>query len=176
MRCFVVAVTAAAVLALAPGADARDAIANAPHLRAATDASAGLVTMAQAKSQTVRDLLAKLEQTDVVAYVHVATVPSGTPESSLRFGARSSRQRFVVVQVSNTAEALDQIALLGHELQHAVEMASARWVVDQGGMRSFFRAMGWRAKGSSFGVETSAALGAERRIHLELAQAGRPRP
>jgi hypothetical protein len=51
------------------------------------------------------------------------------------------------------------IALLAHELQHAMEIADARWVVDQRALAQLYMCIGFesRARGASRGVDTVRA-------------------
>jgi hypothetical protein len=138
-------------------------------VRPATAAEAAFVAGAGARSAEVRDLAAKLDQTDVVAYVHLARVEPGQPESALRFAARSVRQRFVVITIGSSLPADRQIALLGHELQHVAEVAHVSWVSNQSDLRSLMALIGWHDPSRAVGYETSAAVCVERRINRALA-------
>ena len=165
-----------AALVLATGVEARDRIADSPHVRAATPEAAAFVAAAVSRSQVVGDLARKLEQGNVVAYVHLAPSQPGHAASALRFAGRSTRQRFVVVTISSELRADRQVALLGHELQHVTEISHAAWVSNQADFQSLLSMIGWRDASRATGYETSAALLVERHVAREIGTAGHPTP
>jgi hypothetical protein len=61
----------------------------------------------------------------------------------------------------------ERIALLGHELQHAVEIAGAPEVTSLEQLRRFYAGRGWGAVGSDH-YETAAARRAEDMVRHEL--------
>ena len=67
----------------------------------------------------------------------------------------------------------DRLPLLGHELQHAVEIAGDAGARDDEGVRRLYQRVGF--SGGVDKYETMAARDIERRIRLELAR-GVPRP
>ena len=159
-----------------PGAEARDRLADSPHLRPATQAEATFVADAQSKSQTVRDFARTLEQGNVVTYIHLARTQPGQPTSMLRFAGRSKFQRFVVLTIGSDLPYDRQIALLAHELQHVAELARVTWVSSQADYRSLLALIGWRDATQASGYETSAALAAQRHATRELATVGSIKP
>jgi hypothetical protein len=64
-----------------------------------------------------------------------------------------------------------QIAALGHELRHAVEIADAPSVVDDASLAAEYRRVGFpsRAVRSGNGYESRAAIDAAHRVWAELA-------
>lgn len=175
MKISVAVVTLSVALALTSGAQARDRIAGSPHLRAATEAAAVFVANAGTRSQDVRDLIKTLEQSNVVAYVHLAPTQPGQVGSTMRFAGRSAVQRFVVITIGSDLPADRQVALLGHELQHVAEIARVSWVSSQADMQSLMAVIGWRDASRAGGYETSAALFVERHVARALA-AATPKP
>jgi hypothetical protein len=127
-------------------------------------------------SQIVRDLVRTLEQGNVVTYVHLARMPQGQPTSMLRFAGYSKLQRFVVLTIGSDLPYDRQIALLAHELQHAVELARVPWVSSQADFRSLLALIGWRDATQACGYETTAALAAEGRATRGLATVGSTKP
>jgi hypothetical protein len=166
----------ALAFAFTHGVEARDPIADSPHLRPATQAEATFVADARSKSQTVRDVAGTLEQGNVVTYVHLARTQPGKPASMLRFAARSKLQRFVVLTISSDLPNDRQIALLAHELQHVAELSRVTWVSSQPDFRLLQAMIGWRDATQASGYETSAALAAERKATRELATVGSAKP
>jgi hypothetical protein len=74
-----------------------------------------------------------------------------------------------------------QIALVGHELQHAVDMAGAEWINDPDRMAQYFSLVGWKLPAPERGLETVSAMQTERQVTQELkattvVAANRPKP
>jgi hypothetical protein len=157
-----------AVLALAVGADARGPQATDPHLRPASASSKDLVASSLDRSLLVSSLAEQLKATDVVAYVVAEPHEFNRRDSGIRFLGRSRSERFMVITVNSSLPEDRQIALVGHELQHAVDMARARWITDQERMGQYFTRVGWRI-GDVPGYETLSALNTERKVGKELA-------
>ena len=66
------------------------------------------------------------------------------------------------------------MGLLGHELRHALEVADARWVVDQHTYGVFYRVIGTASCAAPrWCFDTPAAVAAGRRVFKEVAAAGR---
>jgi hypothetical protein len=61
---------------------------------------------------------------------------------SLRFLARSATHRFLRIQLSLSDSTLWRVALLGHELQHAIEVANAPGVDSSESLRALYRRIG----------------------------------
>jgi hypothetical protein len=175
MRIPVATLMLSAALVFAAGAEARDRIADSPHVRPATGAEAAFVASAGSRSQEVRDLIKTLERGNVVAYVYLAPTVPGQIESTMRFAARTALQRFVVITIGSDLPSDRQIALLGHELQHAVEVSRVGWVSSQPSLQSLMALIGWRDSSRAGGYETSAALLVEHHIARALATAT-PKP
>jgi len=169
MRCYAVLLSAAVTLTLAAGVDARERTFDGPHVRPLNQASAALMADAQQKSATVRELFNKLEASNVVAYVHVVPLATGTPESGLRFVGTSKMARFVLISISGDSTADRRIELLGRELQHAVEIAGMPWVTDDARFQYLMSVVGWQdTSGARRGYETAAANRTERQVRLEV--------
>ena len=126
-----------------------------------------LLDAATRSSQTVRDLLAALQRRDVIVYL-VRTMASGEKHhANLHFLAASGGVRYLRIWIDRWNSPLDQVALLAHELQHAVEIAEAPWVVDQATLRRLYLRIGLSSvDGRRF--ETLAAQQVERRVLGEL--------
>jgi hypothetical protein len=139
------------------------------HLRPADRTDAALVNESLARSATLRDLVARLDATDVVTYVTAAPCAEFERDSSIHFVGRSPYQRFMVIKVNDALPLDRQIALVGHELQHALDMAPASWITDGFRMSQYFALTGWKDSGPKPGFETTTALRTERRVAQEAA-------
>jgi hypothetical protein len=167
MRTKVAVFSIVMTMALTGGAGATEMNRDA-HVRPANQQGAALMAEGQEKSQTVRDLAATLDQSDLVVYVVTAPRLPDAPESAIRFIGRSKLQRFVLVQISNETSPDQRIELLAHELQHAVEAARSSWVTDESTMGVLFAHIGWRDASKQRGYETTAASLIERQVRREL--------
>jgi hypothetical protein len=167
MRKNVAVLSIVMTMAMAGGAGATE-MKRDPHVRPANQQGAALMAEGQEKSQTVRDLAAKLDQSDLVAYVVTASRLPDAPESAIRFIGRSKVQRFVLVQISNETPPDQRIELLAHELQHAVEAARSTWVNDENTLGTLFERIGWRDASKQRGYETTAASLIGRQVRREL--------
>jgi hypothetical protein len=170
-----------AVLALGVSADARGPQGADPHLRPASASSQAIVASSLERSLIVSSLAEQLKATDVVAYVVAAPQSVAGRDSGIQFLGRSKAQRFMVITINSALPEDRQIALVGHELQHAVDMSRSKWVTDQERMGQYFTRLGWRI-GDAPGFETLAAMRTERKVEKELNAVGqgagstKPRP
>jgi hypothetical protein len=154
------------LLTLTAGVDARAQ--NAPQLRPVNPTSGALMADAQQKSATVRELIGKLEASNLVVYVNVAPLTADSPESGLRFIGSSKVQRFVLISVSADSAADRRIELLGHELRHAVEVAGASWVRNDIDFQTLISRVGWRDASQARGYETTAATATEHQVRHDV--------
>ena len=178
MRAHLTVLSVAVVLAMTAGAEARAA--TDPHLRPADAADSALVADAVARSSTVRALADRLKETDLVAYVRVSPSRRGAGDSSISFLGRSRVQRFMVITINRDLALDRQVALIGHELQHAVDMSRVSWVSSPAHLHAYLATTGWKSAYPERVFETYSALRTERQVSRELAAAergaGTPRP
>jgi len=145
-------------------ADPETAIA---HVRTASPAAHALLTEAIAHSAIVNGLIEHLAWSDTIVYVEIV----GTPEVLLartKLVSSSPEVRFLRISINARTPTWDRVALLAHELQHAVEIAHATDVRDDDGVRRLYSAIGYKGDGNRF--ETAAARETERRVRAELAR------
>jgi len=153
-----------AVVIAAPPAYPQEAGAvHGSHVRARDRKAAALLGLGVTASPTFRLLLDTLEHSDLIVYVE--TRPMSLP-GQLQLAAVVSGSRYLRVSVRLPGRDADLVAWLGHELQHAVELASAPEVVDQDSLLRHYERIGMRR--SADAVETVAAQQAWRRILDEV--------
>jgi hypothetical protein len=122
-----------------------------------------------AGSSSFRRLVDVLERSDVIVHVEQVNQPGEGLAGSTRFVTRAGGQRYVRVTVYGSWPARQTIALIGHELQHAVEVATAGWVVDQATCLELFHAIGHRTcDPRRVCYETDAAVAAGARVWKDL--------
>jgi hypothetical protein len=128
------------------------------------------VEAGRSRSATFRALVDRLEAGDVVVYLQHAQLPSGV-HGRLMFLSSAAGRRYVLVELSRNLETPRLIAIVGHELRHAVEILEQRDIVDQATFgiayeRSSFRRRHFPHGGVGF--DTNAAVAAGRRIWREV--------
>jgi hypothetical protein len=95
-------------------------------------------------SETFRGLYERLEEADVVVNLRRG------PERSAPFGynqfvTAAGGYRFLVITLSAAQPNDDAVALLGHELQHAVELAGETGVTDVHAYEQMYERIGYRS-------------------------------
>jgi hypothetical protein len=171
--CTRAAVTALSILALVT-----PVIASGPpappspssSVRAETAGGKQLIADGTAGSAAFRALVSTVEQSDLVVYVRCRLFPEHELRGRLGLLSATRVHRYAVIEVSCYQPYSALLATLAHELQHAVEVASAPWVVDARTFEEFYAATGElsRSDGWTRAYETPAAIEQARRVHLEL--------
>ena len=134
--------------------------------RAANDTSWRLIEDGLARSATVRRLVQRLEQSDVIVIVEVCQVMRPALGDT-RILAATAVVRHVRIRITSAAGRVDQLSILGHELQHAVEIASEPGVRDSAGQEDLGRRIGWMHD-TGPGYETQAAQEAGDAVRSEI--------
>ena len=119
-------------------------------------------------SPTLRALVARLHASDVVVYLQ-CDGPGG-PDGRLTFVSSVGGFRYVVVRMGRFAR-MQQIAMMAHELQHAVEIADTPAIVDGPSLVREYQRIGYVNKWSSLpGVafDTQAAVRTGEQVLKEL--------
>lgn len=120
------------------------------------------------RSPVVNRLLRELGRSDLVVYV--TNLRAGDrlgPRSYMTFLARDAAHRYLLVRIDHWNISLtERVALLGHELQHALEVAEAPEVHDAETMARMFRRIGSEMATNTF--ETRTARDVAQSIRREL--------
>ena len=125
------------------------------------------VTLARAaqRSAHVRALLAELGETDVIVHLEMSRQLPGGIGGTTRFISSRGGYRYLRISIASDLRPEARIAMLGHELQHALEIARSR-ARDVATLRRFLHQQGYRINGSYF--ETDAARAVELAVRREL--------
>jgi len=136
---------AAFVLAIAhlPGATA-GAQELIPHLRPDTKDARLFVDEALARSAVIRELDARLNESDVTVYVRFRAFSEIGLEGRLRLVGATALQRYVLVELACVRPRVFQIATFAHELFHALEIASTPWIVNNATLAAYYERAGIR--------------------------------
>lgn len=121
-----------------------------------------------ARTPAITSQLEALERTDVVVYLsHHVSVSPIDPTAYLRFVSHAGGQRYLLVQINcwqTTRD--DRLASLGHELQHALEIASAPEVHDTAGIVRLYQRIGFEVRTRQW--ESRAARAAAELVRHQL--------
>jgi hypothetical protein len=138
------------------------------RVRPATVRAKTLLETALRDSPTVQALAASIAASDLIVIVEFAPIHSGA-RAVTRLVTVTAHGRFLRVTLGALTPYFDQIPLLAHELQHAVELAQAPSVRDEAGMRALYARIGIRTTGPQ-SFETIDARRAEAQARRERAR------
>jgi hypothetical protein len=147
---------------------------KAVHVRPADRRLRDIVNRGLAQSATFRALVAELELAPVLVLVEC------DPAMPSELGGRSNLinsvagVRYVRIQLQCSLAARRQLAMLGHELQHALEIGQDSLVVDEDSLKSHYDQQGFVASRYAFHpqlFESQAAIDIQRAIERELSEA-----
>jgi hypothetical protein len=153
----VVAILVAIVIAGRP-ARAEDGW-NPPHVRPETAATQELVAVAITRSPTIRAMLERIERSDVVVYIRHRQFADSTLDGHIGVLSSVAGRRYLVIEIACGRNWIEQIATLGHELHHALEIADHQSIVDSRTLAAFYEQFGVRTGGFGPGgtFETAGA-------------------
>ena len=123
------------------------------------------------KSRTFRALAARLERSDVIVYLLPDVSPPAGIAGRLTFLSASGGVRYVAVRLRPLGSSVREVAMLAHELQHAVEIAERVSIVDNETLTREYLLIGYANRSMSQGTafDTQAAIDAGYQVYRELA-------
>ena len=130
-----------------------------------------LLREGMAGSPTFRALVERIERSDLVVYIAPGTLDSRL-RGRLKFMGGARNARYLRIEVGWQGSETRSIASLGHELQHAVEVADAPTIRDEESFGREFARIGYPSSAVQFGedrYDTRAAVDAGFRVWQELA-------
>ena len=146
-----------------------------PRVRSMSNDIADLVHRTTVRSPTVAAMLNAIESSDVILQIDFRLDPA-LPRAVTTLVGVSGPVRYVRMVINPRLPPRLRMELLGHELQHVIEIASNPAIRDQASMRIAFSALGW-TDGPNGPYETAAALRVERQVRSELnSSPGHPVP
>jgi hypothetical protein len=166
--------TSLSALPLAAGAGdgARDPDCADPHIRATVPALAEALAAGIRASPTFRALVERIEASDLLVYLTFDRTPAASTAGHIAWMTAAGGRRYLRLALNPRFEGWQRMAILGHELRHAVEIADARSVIDQRSLVSLYRRIGFSSGERSF--ESAAAIAAGQQVHQEMRQSRRP--
>ena len=139
-----------------------------PHVRTTEPKVASLIDLGLTGSATFRQLVDQLNGSDVVVYVALKQTRDGLGAYLAHDVVVAGGRRYLHVAIETLGTDRHIAARLGHELQHAVEVAQAPDVRDAATLEQLFTRLDVRSicRGC---FETAAALKVQSDIETELA-------
>lgn len=137
-----------------------------PRLRPLTDRGARLVEVGRKLSPTIRDMLERVEQSDIILQIDLS-MNFSVANATTRLVTATPDFRYVRVNINPRLSPARRLELLGHELQHVMEIAADPSVRDQEAMYDHFTKIGRRDKVTG-AFDTLAAVDMERVVRREI--------
>jgi hypothetical protein len=139
-----------------------------PRIRFVDSHDRALLERGCGQSATFLELAARVEQSDLIVRTEYSE-PAVAVGRTVIIGAAGGR-RYIVITLSRCLPAEALVALLGHELQHAVEIADAPEVVNDATLRAFYGRIGigqqtWDGR---WQFDTDAAVATGRHVLQEI--------
>jgi len=112
------------------------------HVRTTDKTIRQLLKNGYRHSVTFATLLRRLEHSDVIVYIEDMPRLPGALEGRLLILPQAHNFRYVRIQLALHGTPNEQIAVLGHELQHAVEVAENPDVGDEAALAILYKRIG----------------------------------
>jgi hypothetical protein len=139
-----------------------------PRLRLTDPCLQPIVQEGRAHSPSFRALLERVERTDVVVYVECTQLPSHL-DGQLMFLTKAAGIRYVLVRIAWDRPLIRKVAILGHELQHALEVAANPDISSSETMAAAYERFGFaRRTTERTDFDTVAAIITGQRVWREL--------
>jgi hypothetical protein len=124
-------------------------------------------TRARQRSALVREMVNELDASNVIVHIESSRLLPFGVGGVTRFVTSRGGYRYLRISLSIWLAPSDRVAILGHELQHAIELARSN-VTDRHGVRRLFTGEDYFAVRGDEYFETRSALRVEREIRREL--------
>lgn len=146
------------------------------RIRSADPRIASLVDEGRRRSATFGELSDAIARTDGIVYVVPGRCPVGGMRGCLLHVINAGdHARYLWIVVAAVDETAEQIALIAHELQHAVELLQNPSIRTSHDILTFYRSihalnsLGVRPRSGGRAWETAAAIAAAQAVRLDLA-------
>jgi hypothetical protein len=143
---------------------------NFPHVRPLDASTRAAFSSGMKGSPLFRELVAQLEGSDLIIHLESDCAMRDRVQGKLIFVTAAGGVRYLRVRIGCALSGIRRVAILGHELRHAVEVADAPWVVDESTMAEEYRRIGFPSRGDTDGssFESRAAIDAGERVLHDL--------
>ena len=138
------------------------------HVRSTDESIRKLLRHGFRRSRTFASLVTRLQRSDVIVYIEDVPRLPGALEGRMMMLPRVHGYRYVRIQLALRGAPEDSIALLGHELQHAVEVADNVDVIDSDGLARLYGRIGMRSAQHVYDTDEAQQTGRTVRRELGL--------
>jgi hypothetical protein len=114
-------------------------------------------------------LVEQLETRDVIVYIEMHPGLKQQLAGRLTWLTAAGNARYVRISLNPSLGPETLISTLGHELQHAVEVAMARHIVDETSLEGYYRQHGLQMRSHAGGYDTLAARETGELVRREIA-------
>src|SRR5436190_17837277 len=142
-----------------------------PRVRSTDRAIAALMAEAESRSPSFRSLVRTIERTDGIVYVERGRCGHGVHACLTHSIVAGESFRLLRIIVDGVGSPIQLMAVIGHELQHAVELLSDHAVRSAAAAYLYYAREAPTARDSFAPVETTAAVRAGITIEGELEHA-----
>ena len=123
-------------------------------------------------SPTLKALLDRLETSDVVVYLTFDHAMPAHMAGRVSLMVAVPGRRYLRISIDRRSVGCQRLAILGHELQHAVEIADATEATDQASVASLYRRIGFRSEsGPRASFDSRLAIETGQRVRREVLSA-----
>jgi hypothetical protein len=154
-----------------PVTPASDAVGGGARVRPNDQRTATVFLNGLQRSDTFRALVDRLEQRNVIVYLRMDPALKGKLAGRLTWMAATRNFRYVRISLNPEIGGDLAIATLGHELQHAVEVADAPSIIDAESLAAYYQKHGVRVGTRKDDWDSLAARMVGDDVRRELAQA-----
>ena len=120
-----------------------------PHIRVEDDRLARLLDYGRQRSVLLQSLIDRVESSDVVVYLRCDRQLRRGVSGRLSYVGTLGKLRYVLVRVGYLDDRRRQIALVGHELRHAVEVVETPEIVDSASLQAAYERIGFVNRAAS---------------------------
>ena len=144
------------------------------RLRPQGDRVALWLREARRRSPTVRRLIARIEQSDVIVYLDISRALSPNVAACLTWMAATSSRRIVRATFRRDLRTSEAIAMLAHELQHVVEVIDHPEVRSTATLLALYTRIGHATGTNGLRWDTADAIAVGTLARLEATSGFRP--
>lgn len=138
-----------------------------PRVRGVTPKMQKLIAEGVRRSTTFRSLVEAIDKSDLVVYLEAtSSLPSGL-DGRMMFLTSAGGVRYLHAQITSTLGIDELIAIAGHELQHALEVAAHPEVRDGASLAKLYERIGIQGVRRDR-YDTNAAQSTGKRVRAEL--------
>ena len=147
--------------------------AGTPHIRATDPWLLTLLAEGAAGSPTFRDLVERLGRSDVIVYLRAERCDLPNVAGCLTLLSGTTGVRYVLIRLGPLPFRVQELAILAHELQHAVEIADRPSIVDNDSLLRAYAEIGHVSDvGTRVSADTEQAIRIGAQVHREIQLSG----